>query len=73
MSEHTNTLTDMQKSRIDFARRDLETARASDLAQLPHAGLILQIERLRGRLDDMLLLVDEISQASPRLERPHDQ
>lgn len=74
MSEQSDVpLTDMQFSRIDFARRDLETARAEDLAQLPHAGLILQIERLRGRLDDILQLVDEITQASPRVERPNDQ
>lgn len=69
MSEQPTTLTDMQKSRIDFARRDLEIARAEDLAQLPHAGLIIQIERLRGRLDDMLQLVDEISQPSPKSPR----
>lgn len=56
-------LTDMQSARLDYARRDLETARAADLAQLPPAGLILQIERLRGRLDDMLQLVDEITSA----------
>lgn len=62
-------LTDMQLSRVDFARRDLEAARSEDLAQLPSAGLILQIERLRGRLDDLLLLVDEITQASPRADR----
>lgn len=61
-------LTDMQKSRIDFARRDLETARSEDLAQLPPAGLILQITRLTGRLDDLLQVVDEISQPSPKLK-----
>ncbi|MFL1903059.1 hypothetical protein ACJWDR_28740 [Streptomyces tauricus] len=59
-------LTDMQRSRIDFARRDLEAARSEDFAQLPHAGLIIQITRLTGRLDDLLQLVDEISQPSPK-------
>lgn len=59
-------LTDSQATRIDFARRDLEAARAADLAQLPPAGLILQIERLRGRLDDVLQIVDEVTQPSPR-------
>jgi hypothetical protein len=52
-------LTDLQRSRIDFARRDLESARAEDLGQLPQAGLILLVERMRGRLDDMLKLIDE--------------
>ncbi len=70
MSEQPDGLTDMQKSRIDFARRDLETARSEDLAQLPTAGLIMQIEHLRGRLDDLLQVVDEITQASPRLNPP---
>lgn len=55
------TLTGSQATRVDFARRDLEAARAADLAQLPPAGLILQIERLRGRLDDMLQVVDELT------------
>ncbi|MFD9444929.1 hypothetical protein [Streptomyces sp. NPDC060001] len=65
----TPELTDMQQSRIDFARRDLETARAEDLTQLPHAGLILQVTRLTGRLDDLLQLVDEISQPSPKSQQ----
>lgn len=52
-------LTDLQRSRIDFARRDLESARAEDLGQLPQAGLILLVERMRGRLDDMLKLIEE--------------
>ncbi|MFJ4624171.1 hypothetical protein [Streptomyces sp. NPDC088812] len=58
-------LTDIQRSRIDFARRDLESARAEDLAQLPAACLILLVERMRGRLDDMLKLVDEITEPGP--------
>jgi hypothetical protein len=62
---HRQALTESQWTRIDFARRDLESARADDLAQLPAEGLILRIERLRGRLDDMLGLIDEISSASP--------
>lgn len=49
-----------------LARRDLDYARSEDLAQLPAAGLILLIERLRGRLDDTLTLVDEI--AAPRAD-----
>lgn len=59
-------LTPTQATRRDFARNDLEAARTEDLATMQPAGLILVIERLRGRLDDMLHLVDEVTQASPR-------
>lgn len=51
-------LTDSQRSRICFARHD--PARSEDVAQLDSAGLILLVERLRGRLDDMLHLLDEV-------------
>lgn len=54
-------LTDLQRTRIDFARRDLESARAEDLEQIPPAGLVLLVERLRRRLDDVLNLVGEIA------------
>jgi hypothetical protein len=57
----TGTLTDMQRSRIDFARRDLEYARSEDLARLDAAGLILLVEKLRGRLGDMLDLIGEVA------------
>ncbi|GGR71308.1 MULTISPECIES: hypothetical protein [Streptomyces] len=60
-------LTDLQFARIDYARRDLEYARAEDLAQLQADGLILIIERLRTRLSDVLSLVDEIVKP----ESPH--
>lgn len=59
-------LTDLQRTRIDFARRDLDYARAEDLTQLGEHGLILLIEKLRGRLDDMLGLVEEVSAPGPR-------
>ncbi|MFJ6566199.1 hypothetical protein ACIQNU_02175 [Streptomyces sp. NPDC091292] len=52
-------LTTHQVARLDYARRDLETARAADLATLEPAALILIIERLRARLDDVLQLIDE--------------
>lgn len=55
------SLTDIQAARLDFARRDWESARAEDLAQMEAASLILLVERLRGRLGDILTLVDEIS------------
>jgi hypothetical protein len=58
----TDHLTEEQRARIDFARRDLEMARATDLGAIPAAGLILVIERLRLRLDDALQLIDEITQ-----------
>lgn len=63
-------LTDLQRSRIDFARRDLESARAEDLGQLPQAGLILLVERMRGRLDDMLKLIDEAT--TPQSSSPEN-
>ncbi|PNG20315.1 hypothetical protein [Streptomyces cahuitamycinicus] len=59
--ETLGALTDVQRSRIDFARRDLDYARSEDLAQLPTAGHILMIERLRTRLDDILQLIDEVA------------
>ncbi len=58
---HQRALTESQQTRLEFARRDLESARAADLAQLPAAGLILMIERLRGRLGDVIDLVDEVA------------
>lgn len=58
-SPHAFALTESQKARLDYAHRDLEQARAEDLAQLDSAGLILLVERLRLRLDDVLQLFDE--------------
>lgn len=57
-------LTPTQSARYDFARDD--PARTEDLSRLKPAGLILTVERLRSRLDDMLHLIDEITQASPK-------
>lgn len=54
-------LTDIQAARVDFARRDYEYARSENLAQLDAAGLILIVERLRGRLGDILDLIDEVT------------
>jgi hypothetical protein len=53
-------LSEAQRARFDYARRDLEQARAEDLAQLDPAGLILLVERLRLRLDDTLHLITEV-------------
>lgn len=52
-------LTDAQRTRIDFARHD--PARCEDVARLDPASLILLVERLRGRLDDILRLLDEVA------------
>lgn len=59
-------LTNEQVARLEFALRDLETARAADLGELPPSKLILTVERLRSRLDDVIQLVDEITGATPR-------
>ena len=53
-------LTDMQRDRLDFARRDLGNARAADLSELPKSGLVLLISTLTRRLDDVVGVVDEI-------------
>jgi hypothetical protein len=58
-------LTDIQKARIDYARRDLETFRAEDLALLEPASLIIIIERLRTRLYETLELVAEVCDTTP--------
>jgi hypothetical protein len=54
-------LTEGQKTRIEFARRDLEEARAEDLGRLDAARLILLVTRMSGRLGDILDLVDEVT------------
>lgn len=57
-------LTDTQRTRIEFARRDLEHARAEDLAQMEAASLILLVERLRNRLGDVIDVIDEVASTS---------
>lgn len=67
----SSSLTALQRTRIDYARRDLENARAEELTQLPPSGLILMVERLRNRLDDMLGLMAEVhGDASVRPNNP---
>lgn len=64
MDEHPQDaprLTGPQQAAIYFARRDLEQARAEDLAALDTAGLILLVERLRNRLHSVLQVVDEVT------------
>jgi hypothetical protein len=52
-------LDDSQRTRLEFAHRDLDEIRAADLAALDAAALILYVERLRARLDDVLRIIDE--------------
>lgn len=61
----TGPLTDAQRTRLDLARRDLDAARAANLTQMPAASVLLLVEKLRGRLDDTLRVVDEITAAPP--------
>lgn len=58
-------LTPTQATIIDYAHRELEATRATDLAQLDAAELILIIERLRQRLDDTLQVIDETLRTEP--------
>ncbi|MEV0115897.1 hypothetical protein AB0H77_22050 [Streptomyces sp. NPDC050844] len=53
-------LTPAQASVIEFARADLARARITDLGALDSAGLLLQVERLRTRLDDVLGVIDDL-------------
>ena len=64
-------LTGLQRDRIEYARRDLEDARAADLTQMPAANLVLLVEKLRRRLDDTLKVLDEVSCGS--LSQPHEK
>lgn len=67
------SLTDIQAARLDYARRDWEYSRAELLGQLDEGGLILMVEKLRGRLGDMLDLVVEISDAPSGQPAPGDR
>lgn len=54
-------LTGIQRTAVDVATRDLADARTADLATLPAPSLILLVERLRGHLDEMIAVVEEIT------------
>lgn len=58
-------LTSLQRDRIEYARRDLEDARAANLSQMPAASLVLLVEKLRRRLDDTLRVIDEADALQP--------
>lgn len=51
-------LTAEQRQTVDFARHALADARLADLGTLDPAALILLVERLRARLDDVLQVLD---------------
>jgi hypothetical protein len=58
-------LTPTQATLVDYARRELEAVRATNLAKLDDAELILTVERLRQRLDDTLQVIDETLRTQP--------
>lgn len=51
-----------QSTRLSMAADDLDRARQADLATLDPAALVFLVERLRGSLDDVVRLVDELTQ-----------
>ncbi|MFD3917362.1 hypothetical protein [Streptomyces sp. NPDC058603] len=51
-----------QKTSVEFAVRDLSDARATDLATLPAPALIILVERLRSRLDDVLTVLTDVAE-----------
>ena len=53
-------LSPLQRTRVDSARTALQGARAADLAALDAEQLILLVERLRGRLGDVLGILSEL-------------
>jgi hypothetical protein len=63
-------LTNIQRDRVGFARRDLEAAQAADLPQQDHAQLILIITRLCTRLGDTLALLTEVAEVEPPAPPP---
>ncbi|MFJ8995646.1 hypothetical protein ACIRQH_35225 [Streptomyces sp. NPDC102279] len=53
-------LTDMQLTRLDFARRDLESIRSQDLNQMTPHGLVFAVATLTRRLEDSLSVITEL-------------
>lgn len=52
-------LTPEQHAQVEYARAELLAARATDLTTLDSSASVMQIERLRARLDDMIRLIDD--------------
>ncbi|MFF0140492.1 hypothetical protein ACFYRN_29010 [Streptomyces sp. NPDC005227] len=53
-------LSDWQLSRLDYARRDLESIRSQDLEEVPPSGLVLMVATLTRRLEDSLAIHTEV-------------
>lgn len=54
-------LTGAQQTRLAMAEQDAATARKADLVAMDPASLVILVEHLRGTLDDLVRLVDEIA------------
>lgn len=55
-------LTEEQRTRVDIARGELDHARKVDLVAMRPADLVRAVERLRGSLHDVLLVVHELTE-----------
>ncbi len=66
----TPPLSPAQRTRVDIARADLQRIRALDLAVTDEWRLILLVERLRHRLDDVLAVLAEATEP-PDTAKPH--
>lgn len=55
-------LTPQQQARVALAQRDLEEARAADLATIDAAALVMMVEKLRSSLYDTVRLVHEVTE-----------
>lgn len=53
-------LSDWQLTRLDYARRDLDSIRSQDLQEVPPQGLILMVATLTRRLEASLDVVTEL-------------
>lgn len=53
-------LDEYEQTRLAQAIADLDEARCADLTRLQDAGLIRLVERLRGSLDDMVQLLQDL-------------
>lgn len=49
-----------EQTRVVQAVAELDEARSTDLVRLQEAGLIRLVERLRGSLDDMVQLLQDL-------------
>ncbi|MFB7285414.1 hypothetical protein [Actinacidiphila glaucinigra] len=56
-----NPMCSARRARLSLARQDLDSARDAKLDSMDVAGLVLLVERLRGSLDDVIRLVDEVT------------